>query len=360
MFFVGGGVSLDSVCTITGMTFDNSPETATAIPESFKMTGAVRRRGEGGYYYRRIRPMDIEAMRFILTFKYANVAQIAGWLGCSKGTAANSMTFLVGQNLVDKIKGTPVLFKVGEPDTKPKHVVQTLYRVTSKGRSMLEPWVPAGTDGVSVIMPDRVSVRPHSPTMVDHSLGVVDLAIIYRRWGCSIIGEREIAKIEPSTGVERGATPTWSPPALVGKGRHQPDFGVVLPDAMSGARFAVELERSVKSQQEYRNIVQAYMDFGLPVLWYVGVGAARRNLVNAYRTLGVELTKYDMGAYEFASSADGTVRVFSWVPGFTVPNNGELAKDNLRKYWALYDKGVEPGGFRGLVQVDPSVSWRVS
>lgn len=324
-------------------------DTGRRIPESFRAAGVVRRRGDR-MTYTRVLPVDIEAMRFILQVKYARPIQVAGWLGSSGGYAYERLRVLEGFGFLERDK-----YAVGLRDWPGEHTdimgrAVTVWRVTQKGRNRLEPWTVVGE---SPQVPVLLKASKFAKSMADHSLGVADLAVLYRRWGFEVAFEREFVSLEmPQRAAPAVSSPVWCP-HRGGRG-HAPDLGVIHPD--DGSRWGIELERAIKRESEYRDVIGTYQAAEMGQVWHAQSPATVKNLVAAARNLGITLRPQTINGMTVMLSEDGLTRIVSWRPNYVDPLN----RAEWMKVWESLDGGTPPGGFEvSSGPVDLASRWRL-
>ncbi|RLP57300.1 hypothetical protein D9R06_09985 [Kocuria marina subsp. indica] len=343
-------------CSLAVYTFgmtETPPDSAaknTPIPEALRTAGAVQRRGSR-YNMTRVLPVDVELMRFLLKMKYARPIQIAGWLGASGSYVYTRLRSLQAWGLVEKdvysagLRSWP---PVGGQRVEGRAV--TVWRVTTKGRNRLDPWPVAG-EPASV--PVKVKASKMSKSLGDHTLGAVDLAVLYRRWGFEVATEREYTALEMPQRVPPVVSSFVWCPHVAGRG-HAPDLGVIHPD--DGSKWGIELERATKRDTEYRDVMNLYVDHGLGQVWHSGSPATASNLTRAAASIGHPLRRVEVNGQTVFMSEDGMIRLVGWWPGFSDPE----ARKEWPDVWPALDYGVPPGGFTVAGgRPDLSVSWKM-
>lgn len=319
------------------------------IPEAMRTAGAVRRRGDR-YTYTRVLPVDVEIMRFLLRFKYGRTVQVAGWVGASGSYAYERLRMLDSFGFVERDKYAVGLREWPDQHSAVKGRAITVWRVTQKGRDRLDPWPVAGEPET---LPVLLKASQFSKTMGDHSLGVADLGVMFRRWGFEVATEREYVSLEmPQRVAPAVSDPVWCP-HVAGKG-HAPDLGVIHPS--DGTMWGIELERAVKREHEYRDVISAYQRHGLGQIWYAASGATAANLRNAAASVGYDIQAVTVQGRTLLVSADGRFRLIGWLPSFNDPKRMSEWSD----VWTALDGGVPPAGLEGVGAVrDLAASWRM-
>lgn len=292
--------------------------------------------------------IDEQILKMLLQFKYARALHVAGWLGASASYALKRLRFLSNQGYVER-ELYPLRVRDWERRTASDRNV-SVWRVTQKGRGVLgDGWPVVGEDDRYPVM---LKAAKFTKGMADHSLGVVDLAVQYRRWGCDIASEREVKALEMPQRVEPTVTtPVWCPPIL--KTRHAPDLCVVDVDEN---RWGVELELNAKFEADYRRTIDAYLRHGLKQAWHVGPDNAAANILSAAQGSGLDVKPYAYGTGELFTDDDATFRLVRWSAGFSDPKN----MSEWPKVWSELDGGVVPAYVQGLPEtLDLSESWRM-
>ena len=318
------------------------------LPADQTSAGVVERRA-GRYVSTRMLRIDEQILKMLLQFKYARALHVSGWLGASGSYALKRLRFLRSMGFVER-ELYPLRVRDWEDQSRVSDRNVSVWRVTQKGRSVLgDGWTVVGEDERYPVM---LKASKFTKGMADHSLGVVDLGVQYRRWGCDIATEREVKALEMPQRVEPTVkSPVWCPPVL--RTRHAPDLCVV--DAAQ-TRWGVELELSSKYESEYRRIVGAYLSHGLNQVWHVGPDNATVNILPAARAVGLETDEYPYGTGSLFTDADARFRLVRWSAGFSDPKN----MSEWPKVWDRLDGGVVPGYVGGAdAPLDLSASWRM-
>lgn len=329
---------------------DQEPRiTRKPIPQAMRTAGAVRRKG-AAYSYTRVLPVDVEIMQFLLRFKYARTVQVAGWVGSSGSYAYQRLRALDDFGFVERDKYAVGLRQWPQQASDVKGRAITVWRVTQKGRDRLDPWPVAGEPET---VPVLLKADKFSKTMGDHSLGVVDLAVTFRRWGFQVASEREYVSLEmPQRVAPAVSEPVWCP-HVAGKG-HAPDLGVIHPQ--DGTMWGVELERAVKRERQYRDVIDAYRKSQIGQVWYAASNGTATNLRNAAESMGFAVRARNVNGRQVLMSEDGQFRLLGWLPGFNDPKK----MSDWSRVWDALDAGIAPGGFEGIGgTVDLSESWKM-
>lgn len=333
---------------MTETRFDSGSKN-TPIPEAMRTAGAVYRRGDR-YTMTRVLPVDVEIMQFLLKMKYARPIQVAGWLGASGSYVYTRLRSLQSWGLVEKDVYSAGLRDWPNVDNKIKGRAVTVWRVTTKGRNRLDPWPVVGEPETH---PVKVKASKLSKSLGDHTLGVADLAVLYRRWGFEIATEREFTALEmPQRVAPVVPEHVWCPHSN-GRG-HAPDLGVVHPD--DGSKWGIELERATKRDYEYREVMNLYVEHGLGQVWHSASPATATNLTRAASGIGYPLKRVEVNGQILLMSEDGMIRLTGWWPGFSDPK----ARSEWPDVWPTLDYGVTPGGFTVAAGLrDLSESWKM-
>ena len=320
----------------------------TALSPELRRAGAVFRNGNRVSFTRAL-PVDVEIMQFLLRFKYARAIQVAGWLGCSGTTAYRRLTFLKNQGYVESDKYAAYLRPWGDLSADATGRIVTVWRVKDTGRSTLDPWQVPGDDLGVCVLP---KASRFSKTMADHTLGVVDLGVWYKRYGYEVTSEREVKQVEmPGRAQGVVKSPVWCPKDA--SALHAPDLGVI--DPRRGVKWGVELERALKPEAEYRKVIRAYSNAGMGQVWHVSRKATLKNLINAAGDVGftMRMAKFN-GVQMFSDQESQLIRFRLWQPGFVEPRS----RAQFPKMWEWLSGGGDPLGL-GVPQVDVSKSWRI-
>lgn len=286
----------------------------------------------------------------LLRFKYARTLHVAGWLGASGSYAYERLRMLAAFGFVERDLYAVGLREWPDPGSTIKGRPITVWRVTQKGRDRLEPWTVPGEPET---IPVKLKASHFSKTMGDHSLGVVDLGVLFRRWGFAVATEREYVSLEmPQRAEPAVKSPNWCP-RLAGKG-HAPDLGVIHPH--DGSMWGVELERAVKRENEYRDVIQAYRHHKVGQIWYAASEATATNLRNAAEAVGMTMEATTVRGHPLMVSEDWQCRIMAWRPSFNDPKRRSEWPD----VWDALDGGRAPGGFGDVTeQVDLSAQWKM-
>lgn len=278
--------------------------------------------------------VDTEILRFLMRVKYARTSQIAGWVGCTVWWASQRLAKLQKQELILPQRVTPQL-RNAEGRIVPAQ--SSVWVCTGRGATAAGEWaVPSVPSSV------RLTTGRWSPGLVDHTLGVTDLMIRFRRTGWSVVAEREITRLErPGT----GKTPAGQWWCVQADGKlHVPDFGLVDPRSLPGGvggfgavtveggpdRWVGELERRKQTVPEYRSLVAAMETAGLGQVWFMRTRTAATNMDAACKHLGIELSPGADGITWV--SANGRVRVSPWRPG---PVAGARTTEDMEAEYGL-------------------------
>lgn len=333
--------------------FPEDVDLNTKIPDAFRKVGVIgrRKRSSGVTWVRsRILPVDIEIMQFLLRFRYARPLQISGWVGCSLGYAVNRLGFLKSQGFVESDLYPVYLRPWGEPYGRAVAHNESVWRVTTAGRSRMEPWPVAGEPETHPVIPKALRF---SKSLGDHTLGIADLGVLYRRWGFQVATEVEYKMLEAPGRVEGSLKPSW----CVSKGTgsiHAPDLGVIHPD--DGSKWGVELERNAKPLKEYQGTLNAYRQANMGCVWFAGSQAVARNISEASRTLGWLAKPIRLSdTVTIIATDDGALRIAPWVPSFIAPK----FRSEAPQVWGWLDHGMPPGGFQVSTTTDLTQNWRL-
>lgn len=313
----------------------------------------------GKKYFSRIVPYDMEVLRLMLSAKYVRPVHLVGFLGGTIQYAYKRLKILVELGYAKKVYVAYSSPKnVGEPKPWPNHTA-SVYMATEKGKRGVGYWHVVGEpSGVVCSPPAGRFSTIHS----QHSLSVVDVACVLRRYGAQIAFEREYKSIEITVGKPKHeaemAPAIWCPPTRTGS-RHSPDLGVILPGD-SNIRFGVEVELNTKPVADYINVIRSYLEHSLNQVWLCGSENIMNNLAKACQQLGVETQTYRKAPGEppIVFSKDGSIRFQRFRGGFRQPNK-------LSEVPALWEQltnlGI-PGEFPGFEPIDPDTltdSWRI-
>lgn len=283
--------------------------------------------------------LDVQILQFLVRFTFARGYQVAGWTGASPAYVRNRLTLLADGGFVTRYVQSVDL--LGDDGTV-RRGTATVWEATTKGTDAAGEWEVPGTGGVRT----SLAAPKLSPLMANHVLGVADLACWYRQFGFQVAAEREILSLEKDTKLApgRAVISAWTVPVVGRPGVHPPDLGAVGAD---GRMWAVELERAVKTVQEYTDVIRAYQAVGMGQVWHVLGQATARRLQEACLRAGVTWgTSPQPGVLV---SADGAVRLQGWLPG--------RARLRLNQWRAQFPI-TPPAGLPVKGRPDLSVTWR--
>lgn len=254
---------------------------------------------------RTLSSLDIEIIQFLTRFQIARGHHITGWTGGSPHTITRRLSHLAAAKL---IRSYPVAITLRHPDGTLRDTQCHVWSATGKGATLAGDWLVPGTGGMRA----QVPVRSFSRQQSDHILGVVDLAVWYRRTGFEVASEREILSLERATNFdpERPVQSFWSTTIPGRSAIHPPDMGAVSPD---GTMWAIELERALKTVDDYRDVISAYRAAGRGQIWHVARQPTSRRLIEACKRLGVQWGPSPVAGVMV--SHDGLIRFQGWLPG---------------------------------------------
>lgn len=312
-------------------------------------------KASGGKRFVRVIPIDMEILRLALSAKYVRTVQIAGWTGASYSHVEKRVRALRDFGYIEQVSvSCRIPGQIGGPKPWPARVI-TAWRVTAEGARIAGGWQLVGAP-VGVV----ASPSPYKPSqsLGDHTLGAVDLGVVFRRLGFGVVFEREFKSVEMAPrklgAGSTGAPLTWCTPLPTG-GLHAPDLGLVHP---LGSLWAVELELSLKPAEKYMVVMRSMIEASRGQVWLVDSQAALSNLGVAAGRLGFELVQFDMGPGVPPVFADesGLIRVQRFRGGFDLPRR----RTEVPALWdRLVGVGV-PGGFSDVSPVPDEVlrrSW---
>ena len=334
--------------------FSSVFDTQTVVPDAG--VGEVQlAKKSSGKRFERVIPLDVEILRLALSAKYVRNIQIAGWTGASYSHVEKRIRVLRDFGFIEQMSVSCRIPKsIGDPKPWPARRA-TVWRATSAGARIADMWQLAGAPTGVVASP-----TPYKPSqsLGDHTLGAVDLAVVFRRLGFGVVFEREFKSVEMAPrkagAGSTGAPLTWCTPLATG-GLHAPDLGLIHP---LGSLWAVELELSLKPVERYLPVMRSMVETGRGQVWLVDSQAALSNLGVAARSLGFELMQFDMGpgVPPVFSDESGLIRVQRFRGGFDLPRR--LSEVPVR-WGELVGLGV-PGGFSDVAPVGEGVlrrSW---
>jgi hypothetical protein len=286
--------------------------------------------------------LDVELLRFLNRFILARSWHLTVWTGASPHTISKHMSRLADAGLV-RSRMVPV--DLAGPDGKIRPTQCSVWEVTSAGARAAGTWVVPGTAGRTLSM----AWRRTADTMTSHVLGAVDLACLYKVHGCQVTAEREVVSLEKETKIapDRLISSHWAVTTLYGRAIHPPDLGVV---DTSGKPWAVELERAVKTVDEYAQVVAAYRAARMGQIWHVLRQPTVERLRKACEQLG---TQWAESEPTILMSTDGQIRLQLWRPG-----RSRCVKPQT---WPKQvNRRVPPAGFPLLDPLpDLSLAWRM-
>jgi len=238
----------------------------------------------------------------------------------------------------------------------------TVYIITPAGRRIVQDWEPVGYPAGTTL---NLPASDRSRHQVDHTLGVVDLAAWYTRYGCQIVTEREVISLE-GRGVARAANTErtypqpgglhWATQIIGGSDIHPPDLGVV---DTAGRKWAIELERATKDVDTYRRVIKAYRDAGLGQVWHVLTPSTYKRLAVGCARNGINLVVQNNVAQ--SDDAGAPVRIQMWLPGPSLSGVrtsdwyiGKRVPDGRRtrvvNRWPAHIAAVPPGALTAVAK----------
>jgi hypothetical protein len=287
--------------------------------------------------------LDVELLRFLTRFILGRSWHLTVWTGASPHTVTKHMTRLASAGLV-RSRMVPVDLR--GPDGKVRPTQCSVWEVTAAGARAAGLWAVPGTDGQTLSM----TWRRMSDTMTNHVIAASDLACWYRVFACQVTAEREILSLERESKIapDRLVSSHWSVTPLYGTGIHAPDLGVVDP---AGKPWAIEIERAIKSVDEYRKVIEAYRAAHLGQVWHILRTPTQHRLLKACEQLGITWApQTDGGALV---STDGQVRFQAWRPG-----RSHITKP--QDWPRQVPRWIAPAGFPvPAVLPDLTLSWRM-
>lgn len=285
--------------------------------------------------------LDVEILRFLTRFGMARPHHVVAWTGASPHTIRRRLKDLGDRGAIRSFKVTAGLRGA---DGRVRETVCSVHATTVAGTRYIGEWQVPGYD-----RPVTLPVPRHSRMLAMHTLGVTDLAAWYRIAGFAIASEREIRSVELESKIapDRPTRRFWCVQLPGRVGVHPPDLGAV---DVAGQAWAVELERSCKTVQEYFAIIAAYRAAGMGQVWHIETQATARRVMDACARLGV--TWRQEGGVS-VSDGDGLIRLQGWVPGRAALCGPEAWQ--TRKLFPRSSPASIPGPD---VRPDLSAAWR--
>ncbi|MGV8979193.1 MAG: hypothetical protein ACOH17_14230 [Cellulomonas sp.] len=288
-------------------------------------------------------PLDRELVLFLARFTYGRGAHLVGWTGASPDGVRKSIRRLLEGRFIAR---ETVAADLRDSQGHIRSTTTTVYRATKRGANQIGRWRIPGTELTVHVEP----LKP-STTMANHILGVADLAVWYRRHGLDVGGEREVLSVEKPTvigvGAKRQLVSHWTI-SIPGKvGVHPPDAVAVGQD---GSMWALELERTRKTVQEYSDVIAAYRAVGIGQVWHVLGRTTAEALWAGAALAGV---RWGPSPYPGANvSTDGLVRLQGWAPSRSLGRTSSWAAAGM---WPTSSPAGLPVGVTGPVVLD---AWR--
>jgi len=288
-------------------------------------------------------PLDREVLTLLCRFTLARGHHVVGWTGCSPDGARKSIRRLTAGRFIAR---ETVAADLLDGNGHIRSTTCTVYRATVRGASQIGKWRIPGTELNVHVDP----IRP-APSMANHILGVADLAVWYRRFGFDVGGEREVLSVErPSVigvGPKRQLIAHWTTRIPGRVGVHPPDLVACGQD---GTEWAIELERTKKTVQEYADVIASYRAQGIGQVWHVLGRGTGQMLGQAGVRVGVQ---WGTPPYPGVNvSTDGLVRLQGWAPGVSLGRTSSWAPKGL---WPVQAPAGLPVGVTGPVILD---RWR--
>lgn len=300
--------------------------------------------------------LDGEVARYLTRFPGARPDAICAWTGASPDGTRKALRRLVAHRMVRRVQRQLELRAAGG---MVRETTAGVWVATPRGARLAGTWRTPGS-GMQVTL----EAGGVSRAMADHLTGVAGLAAWYRHGvigpdgahrGFEVGGEREVLSLERPSNlsgiVTAQLTSYWSVSIPGRRGVHPPDLVAVGRHPQTGepVRFAIELERATKEVTEYREVLAAYRDAHLPVVWHVLHRRTWERLTKAAAGVGHQWSPSPAPGVNVSS--DGMLRMQGWAPGKVLADVSTWAPR-----WNL--PGTIPAGLDAYATPQELDTWR--